>query len=177
MAIESNRHGIIPEYNPDEYLEKFIPLVLKECNEYTEFSVFELGKKLNLSEKDNLIFNDLTFRIRVHLIDNDLATLHGSRMVKLTEKGRDVKNGKEKIFGVVINNDFSNSTIGQYNQSSNFSNSPQTNNMTANNNADLKTKSIIKFWKLISENKLISSIVLIIILYLIKVIFGIDFRS
>lgn len=116
MAIESNRHGIIPEYNPDEYLEKFIPLVLKECNEYTEFSIFELGKKLNLSEKDNLIFNDLTFRIRVHLIDNDLATLHGSRMVKLTEKGRDVKNGKEKIFGVVINNDFSNSTIGQLNQ-------------------------------------------------------------
>lgn len=75
-----------------------------------------------------------------------------------------------------IVNDFSGSTIGQVNQSSNFSNSPQTNNITANNKADLKTKPIIKFWKLISENKLISSIIFVIILYLIKVIFGIDLK-
>jgi hypothetical protein len=76
-----------------------------------------------------------------------------------------------------IVNDFSGSTIGQVNQSSNFSNSPQTNNITANNKADLKTKPIIKFWKLISENKLISSIIFVIILYLIKIIFGIDFKN
>ena len=75
-----------------------------------------------------------------------------------------------------IVNDFSNSTIGQVNQSSNFSNSPQTNNITANTKTDLKTKPIIKFWKLISENKLISSIILVIILYIIKVVFGIDLK-
>lgn len=95
MAIELNKYGKKLEYNPDEYLEKFIPLVLKECNEYTEFSVFDLGKKLNLSENDNLIFNDLTFKIRVYLIDNGLANLYGSSKIKLTDKGRDKKNGTE----------------------------------------------------------------------------------
>lgn len=143
MAIESNKHGIIPEYKPDEYLGKFIPLVLKEANEYTEFSVFDLGKKLNLSEKDNLIFNDLTFKVRVHLIDNGIANMCGSHMVKLTEKGRDIKNGKEKIFGITIN-DFKGSTIGTYIQDSYLKKSPIKNKIKAPPINNPATKSSLK---------------------------------
>jgi hypothetical protein len=63
------------------------------------------------------------------------------------------------------------------NQSSNFSNSPQTININANIKPTEKNSLITKFWKLISESKLISGILTVIILYLIAVIFGIDFGN
>lgn len=177
MTFSVNKHGKIPEFNKDEYLKRFIPLVIKHAPEFDSFSVFELSDKLNISKDEQKIFEIISFDIRKHLVENEIAKMDGSRKITLKEKGRDIKNGTEKIFGTIINNDFSNSTIGQVNQSSNFSNSPQTNNITANNKAALKTKSIIKFWKLISENKLISSVMVLIILYLIKVIFGIDLKN
>lgn len=73
-----------------------------------------------------------------------------------------------------ITNDFSGSTIGQINQSSNFSNSPQTSNINANTTPTHQKNFIKKFWELISENKLISSMILAIILYVVKIIFGIE---
>ncbi len=82
---------------------------------------------------------------------------------------------KEKSSNIV--NDFSGSTIGQLNQSSTFSNSPETTNIKANSSKPLSKNVIVKFWKLISENKLISGLLLIVIIYLIKVIFGIDLKS
>lgn len=63
---------------------------------------------------------------------------------------------------------------GIVNQSSNFSNSPQTANTTAKTQPTTQKNFIKKFWKLISENKLISSIILAIILYLVKIFFGIE---
>ena len=63
---------------------------------------------------------------------------------------------------------------GIVNQSSNFSNSPQTANTTATTQPTTQKNFIKKFWKLISENKLISSIILAIILYLVKIVFGIE---
>ena len=63
---------------------------------------------------------------------------------------------------------------GIVNQSSNFSNSPQTNNTVATTQSTSQKNFIKKFWKLISENKLISSIILAIILYIVKLIFGIE---
>ncbi|EWH08840.1 MULTISPECIES: hypothetical protein [Cellulophaga] len=75
----------------------------------------------------------------------------------------------------IITNDFSGSTIGQVNQSSSFSNSPQNINTNAKETTTQKRNFGEKFWELISENKLISGIILIIIGYLIKLIFGIEF--
>jgi hypothetical protein len=96
-------------------------------------------------------------------------------LIKIKEL-RDLKaeNDKEKTFATIFNNDFTGSTISQVNQSSNFSNSPQTNSIIANNKKPLNRSFMMNFWKLISENKLISSIVFIIILYFVKIIFGID---
>lgn len=64
---------------------------------------------------------------------------------------------------------------GYANQSSSFSNSPQTNSITENQNQASKKNFIMKVWKLVSENKLISSIISVIILYLIKIYFKIEF--
>ena len=63
------------------------------------------------------------------------------------------------------------------NQSSNFSNSPQTINNNANSKPAEKKNLIIRFWKLISENKLIAGILILVILYVLKVKFGIDLRN
>ncbi|MRX64549.1 hypothetical protein [Maribacter luteus] len=72
-------------------------------------------------------------------------------------------------------NDFSGSTIGQVNQSSIFSNSPQNIDTNAKETTTQKKNFGKKFWELISENKLISGIILIVIGYLIKLLFGIEF--
>lgn len=112
MSIPINKFGTTPKFNKDEYLKKFIPLVIDNASEFDNFSVFDLHKSLNLSENELKIFKQLTFDIRKHLIDNGIAKMYGSRKITLTEKGRDIKNGTEKIFGTIINNDFSNSTIG-----------------------------------------------------------------
>ena len=63
------------------------------------------------------------------------------------------------------------------NQSSSFSNSPQTTNINANNKPTEKKNLIIRFWKLISENKLVAGILILVILYILKLKFGIDFRN
>ena len=76
-----------------------------------------------------------------------------------------------------ITNIFSESTIGQFNQDSNLTNSTITNSTIANPKTDLKADSImLKFWKLISENKLVSSLLVVVILWLIKRYFNIDFK-
>ena len=104
----------------------------------------------------------------------------GEESFRLTKNGWDFSsfsNLKQEKKSEFINNDFRDSTIGQVNQSSNFSNNPQTIKITAKSNKEQKKGFIIRFWKLISENKLISGILLIVIVYLIKVIFGIDLKN
>lgn len=165
-----------PDHDPDEYLEKFILLVIKFAPKYDNFSLTDVKDKMGLPKEDRLIFRSLTFKLGKYLVDNEFANREGYNLI-LTERGRDLKDGKEKIFGIIINNDFSNSTIGQVNQSSSFSNSPQTNNITANNVNPSNKNLIMKFWKLITENKLVSGIILIIIIYLIKKYFGIDLKG
>lgn len=116
MTFSVNKHGKTPDFNKDEYLKKFIPLVIKHAPEFDSFSVFELSDKLNLSKDEQKIFEIISFDIRKHLVENEIAKMDGSRKITLKEKGRDIKNGTEKIFGTIINNDFSNSTIGQVSQ-------------------------------------------------------------
>lgn len=176
MATKLNENGNKPHYNTDEYLKKFIPLVIKNAPEFNNFSIYDLKNNLELSEKEKLVFVDLTFKIRQHFISNGIAEMYGSRQIKLLDKGRDIKNGKEKIFGITINNDFINSNIGQVNHSSESSNNSQTINISNKENPKKKNNIIIKFWKLISENKLISGLLIIVILYIIKIVFGIELK-
>ncbi|QNK78183.1 hypothetical protein H7F37_04200 [Winogradskyella sp. PAMC22761] len=176
MAIKLNENGNIPDYNTDEYLKKFIPLVIKYAPEFNNFSIYDLQNKLKLSKKEKLIFRDLTFKIRQHFVSNGIGEMYGSRQIKLLNKGRDIKNGTEKILGMTINNDFSNSNIGQVNHSSESSNNPQTINISNKENPKKKNNLIIKFLKIISENKLISGLLIIVILYIIKIVFGIELK-
>ncbi|MDH7914207.1 hypothetical protein [Winogradskyella sp. SYSU M77433] len=148
MGIKLGSYGQKPEYNTDEYLEKFIPLVIKHAPKYDNFSISDLKSDLNLSKNDQLIFSDLTFKIRQHFINNDIAEMYGSRQIKLLDKGRDIKNGNEKIFGVIINNDFSNSTIGTVIQESDLKKARIISNPKTENNTPLK-KSLIQ--KLLSN--------------------------
>ena len=86
-----------------------------------------------------------------------------------------IKNKELKSENKNITYNITESTIGQLNHESNFSNSPITNNTTQNPKSELKINSpILKFWKLISENKLISSFVLALILFAIKKTFNIE---
>lgn len=149
-----------------QYLKDFKKNKLATCGKSTDFEIQELVADLKLlniiSEQKNSRTLEITNKISFDKLI-DLKSLSEFEKWHLDKDKSIVYNVKD-------------STIGQINQSSNFSNTPQTNNITANNKSDLKTKSIIKFWKLISENKLISSIIFVVILYLIKVIFGIDLK-
>jgi hypothetical protein len=102
----------------DKQLKKFISLVIKNAPEYDNFSIHELHKALELTEYEKKQYINLTFEIRKHLVDNDLATMYGSRKVILTEKGRELKNGTSKKPQISISNDFRNSQIGNLIQSS-----------------------------------------------------------
>lgn len=73
------------EINRDQYLKKFIPLVIKNAPEFDNFSVNELHKSLKLSENDKNIFKDVTFYIRKHLVDNGIANMYGTRKITLTD--------------------------------------------------------------------------------------------
>ena len=123
MGTKINAHGITPEYNADEYLKKFIPLVIKHAPEFNNFYISDLKTELNLSKTDQLIFSDLTFKIRQYFVSNGIAEMYGSRQIKLLDKGRNIKNGKEKILGKFIYNDFSNSSVGTLIQDSDLNKS------------------------------------------------------
>jgi hypothetical protein len=112
MGIKLDSQVIIPEYNTDKKLDEFIPLVIKHAPKYDNFSISDLRTELNLSKTDQLIFNDLTLKIRQYFVRNDIAEMYGSNQIKLLDKGRNVKSGKEKILGKFIYNDFSNSSVG-----------------------------------------------------------------
>jgi|GEM_PF-2489987 len=107
-----------PKHDPDEYLKKFITLVRIHAPKYDNFSLTDVKKKMELSKDERLIFRSLTVNNKISecLVDSGFANRKGTNLA-LTEKGRDIKNGKEEMIGISINNDFSNSTIGQVNQS------------------------------------------------------------
>ncbi|WP_026713829.1 hypothetical protein [Flavobacterium daejeonense] len=149
-----------------KYLEDFKKNKLATCGKSTDFEIEELVadlKSLNIISEQK---SSRTLKI------NDKISFDKLIDLKSLSEFEKWHFNKEKSIVYNIND----STIGQINQSSNFSNTPQTNNITANNKADLKTKTIVKFWKLISENKLISTIIFALIIYLIKLIWGIDLK-
>lgn len=86
MSIKLNAFEKGLEYNKEEYLNKFIPLVIKKAPKYDVFSVLDLHKALELNETELRIFKDLVFDIRVYLIDNGYAELKGTRSIKMIEK-------------------------------------------------------------------------------------------
>ena len=95
MAIELNKYGKKPEYNPDEYFKKFIPLIIKNAPEYDNFWLHNLVKGFKLSKTDQLIFDDMEHDLKVKLDSIGLAKLYPNGLVCLTDKGRDKKNGTE----------------------------------------------------------------------------------
>jgi len=170
----------------NEIIEYFI----KNLNFGKSKPLYESDIKKALNCEKNDIKNALTLAEQKHnLIIKHGRYIDSEKGLSLTSFGKDVKDKDGWIkyienkdldndkFNLNINNDFRDSTIGQVNQSSNFSNSPQTINTTAKSIKDHKKGFIIRFWKLISENKLVSGILLIVIVYLIKVIFGIDLKN
>ena len=170
MAIKLGAYDKKPIYNKDEYLKKFIPLVIKNGSEFDNFSIFDLHKSLDISEKEKIVFKDLIFDIRKHLVSNGIAEMYGSRKITLTEKGRDIKNGTEKIFGTIINNSFSNSTIGTVIQESDLYNSPITNEVNPEPNIKPDKKSSVKkILDSLTNNKLV---ILIISLVVEEITFG-----
>jgi hypothetical protein len=160
MAIQLNKTEPIPEYNKDEYFKKFIPLIFEHAPEFESFSFRDLLTSLELSKDERLIFGNMNLDLRKYFVDNGFAIMDGSRKIILTESGRDKKNGTENKFNLNIKNDFTNSTISQFNQESDFSNSSTNINPTTKQ----EKKSLLgKFWKLITENKLVSGILLALI--------------
>lgn len=91
MSIELNKYVMISKFNKDEYLKRFIPLVIEYAPNFDEFSIYDLKESINLSESDKKIFETLTFDIRKHLVDNGIAKMYGSRQITLTDKGRSLK--------------------------------------------------------------------------------------
>ena len=116
MTIKLNTSEQIPEYNKDEYLKKFIPLVFKYAPEFKSFKLRILGDEMDLG-KERIVFGNLQIDIVKYLLDNNFIKKQEGESFTLTEKGRDKKNGTENKFNLNINNDFNNSTIGQVNQS------------------------------------------------------------
>jgi hypothetical protein len=90
-----NNYGVTPKYNKDEYLKKLIPLVIKNAPEFDNFSIFDLHEDLNLNKNDKIIFKDLSSEIRINLVERGIVKMYGSSQVKLTDDGRDKKNGTE----------------------------------------------------------------------------------
>ncbi|MGG5487121.1 hypothetical protein [Gaetbulibacter sp. PBL-D1] len=164
MVAKLDSHGIKPEYNADEKLDEFIPLVIKHAPKYDNFSISDLKTELNLSKTDQIIFSDLAFKIRQHFVSNGIAEMYGSRQIKLLDKGRNIKNGKEKILGNFIYNNFNNSTVGTLIQDSDFSKSQNTNNINEQPSIKPDQKSPLKkAWESVSNNKLFVLIVSVVI--------------
>ncbi|MGG5487911.1 hypothetical protein [Gaetbulibacter sp. PBL-D1] len=97
MGIKLGAHGQKPEYNTDEYLKKFIPLVIKHASEFDNFSLRDLTDKMKLSDKDKLVYNDNDFiyDLKTKLKEIGLANVLPNGSLSLTDKGRDKKNGTE----------------------------------------------------------------------------------
>ena len=97
MGIKLGAHGQKPEYNTDEYLKKFIPLVIKLAPEFDNFSLRDLTDKMKLSDKEKSIYNDNEFLydLKTKLKEVGLANVFGNGSLSLTDKGRDKKNGTE----------------------------------------------------------------------------------
>lgn len=91
MSIELNKYGIISEFNKDEYLKRFIPLVIEYAPNFDSFSIFDLQESLDLSESDKKIYETLIFDIRKYFVENGIAKMYGSRQITLTDKGRNLK--------------------------------------------------------------------------------------
>ncbi len=91
MSIELNKYGIISEFNKDEYLKRFIPLVIEYAPNFDNFSIFDLQESLDLSESDKKIYETLIFDIRKYFVENGIAKMYGSRQITLTDKGRNLK--------------------------------------------------------------------------------------
>jgi hypothetical protein len=97
MGIKLGVYGKKPEYDTDEYLTRFIPLVVKHAPEYDNFSLRDLTDKMKLSKKDKLVFddNEMQYDLKTKLIEVGYASVFGNGSVSLTDKGRDKKNGIE----------------------------------------------------------------------------------
>src|SRR5690606_30753964 len=91
MSIELNKYGILSEFNKDEYLKHFIPLVIEYAPNFDNFSIFDLKESLDLSESDKKIYEALAFDIRKHFVENGIAKMYGSRQITLTDEGRNLK--------------------------------------------------------------------------------------
>lgn len=117
--------GITPEFNKDEYIEKFIPLILEHAPRFDKFNIVDLKDKIPVSKTEKSIFLILSTDLKKILLENGYFKFSNGSNIKvcLTEKGRKYfdKVNDNKIN--VINN-INNSTIGQLNQDSNFSESP-----------------------------------------------------
>jgi hypothetical protein len=148
----------------DKQLKKFISLVIKNAPEYDNFSIHELHKALELTEYEKKQYINLTFEIRKHLVDNDLATMYGSRKVILTEKGRELKNGTYKKSHISINNDFRKSNIGSVIQDSRLKKAAIKNKVIAAPTSKPVKKSLLK--KIYSDPWVIGIILLVIAAFL-----------
>jgi hypothetical protein len=83
-------------YNKDEYIERFIPIVLKNAPKFEYFSIYELSKKINgLSPEELKIYKDISTEIRTSLVKKNYAELKGY-MLTLTEKGLNYFEDEEK---------------------------------------------------------------------------------
>lgn len=94
MIVESNKNKIKEKINEDDFLDKIIPLIIKNAPLHNEFKISDLENKLNLSKEEIFFLYDKTLKIRKHLLDNGYVFLRGTVMT-LTDKGRDKKNGTE----------------------------------------------------------------------------------
>lgn len=162
MGIKLGSYGITSEYNTNEKLDEFIPLVIKHAPKYDNFSISDLKTKLNLSKNDQLIFSELTFKIRQYFVRNGIAEMYGSHQIKLLDKGRDIKSGKEKILGNFIYNDFSNSSVGTLIQDSDLNKARIKNKINNVNNTPLKKSTTEKLlshpWLLLIAGCIIAAI-------------------
>ena len=97
MGIKLGSYGQKPEFNTDEYLKKFIPLVVKHAPEFDNFSLRDLADKMKLSDKDKLVYNENEFLhdLKTKLNEVGLANVFPNGSLSLTDKGRSKKNGTE----------------------------------------------------------------------------------
>ena len=172
-----------------EYLE----IVFKDITDFELVSINNpITKVLKHGTKEERVkFFSVVDNVKLFAKNNDLIQKNGTGdFFKLTENGKSLKKlgsyteylkyieKKELGFErLLINNGNIIQGNNYGNQSSNFSNNPQTHNIIANNKPTKKKNLIIKFWELISENKLISGILLFVILYVLKVYFNIDLKN
>jgi hypothetical protein len=97
MGIKLGAYGKKPEYDTDECLKRFIPLVVKHAPEYDNFSLRDLTNKMKLSKKDELVYdeNDFLHDLKTKLNEIGYVSVSGNGYISLTDKGRDKKNGTE----------------------------------------------------------------------------------